>query len=127
MSNEIVNEYEAEAAARWPEKFEESQSKLAKLDDQQKRDLFDLGKEITQVMADLFVAGADAGSPEVQAQVARHYKWLCQFWIPSAGAYKGMGEMYVADPRFTAYYDKFAVGLAPFMSEGMTHYAARNL
>jgi MerR family transcriptional regulator, thiopeptide resistance regulator len=127
MTTENLNEYAAEASERWPEKFEESQSKLAKLNDQQKRDLFNLGKEITQEIARLFVAGLEAESSEVQTQIGRHYRWLCQFWIPSAGAYRGMGEMYVADPRFAAYYDKFAEGLAPFMAAGMYYYAARNL
>jgi MerR family transcriptional regulator, thiopeptide resistance regulator len=127
MSAENLTGYEAEAAERWPEKFEESQSKLAKLNEQEKRNLFDLGKEITQEIAGLFVAGLAAESSEVQTQVGRHYRWLCQFWIPSAGAYRGIGEMYVADPRFAAYYDNFASGLAPFMAAGMYHYAARNL
>jgi hypothetical protein len=33
-----------------------------------------------------------------------------------------MGQMYVDDPRFTAYYDKIAPGLAAFLQEALKIY-----
>ena len=127
MPSQINNQYADEAQSRWPEQYAQSERNLAKLNDQEKRQLFDLGKQITAQIAQLFETKFSANSAEVQAQIGNHYRWLCQFWTPTADTYRGMGEMYAADERFTAYYDGFAVGLAPFMSEAMTNYAARNL
>ena len=36
--------------------------------------------------------------------------------------YRGLGDMYVADPRFAAYYEKYAPGLAQFMRDAMHAY-----
>lgn len=127
MATEFVNEYADEAAERWPDKFAESNRNLASMTDAEKRELFDLGKEVTAQIAKLFEAKIPADSAETQTQIARHYSWLSQFWKPNREAYVGMGQMYVADPRFTAYYDKFAVGLAPYMCAAMLVYSEANL
>ncbi|MEK7473928.1 MAG: TipAS antibiotic-recognition domain-containing protein [Patescibacteria group bacterium] len=34
--------------------------------------------------------------------------------------------MYIDDPRFTAYYEKYKLGLAKIISEAMIYYADRN-
>ena len=127
MATEIVNEYADEAAERWPDKYAESNRNLASMSDTEKRDLFALGQEVTSELAALFTAGEPADSKQTQLQVARHYGWLSTFWKPNREAYTAMGQMYVADPRFTAYYDKFAVGLAPYMCAAMLVYAEANL
>ena len=49
------------------------------------------------------------------------------FWTPNKAAYIGLGEMYVTDERFTAFYDKIAPGLASFMKHSMTIWANNNL
>ncbi|WP_334295401.1 TipAS antibiotic-recognition domain-containing protein [Cellulosilyticum sp. WCF-2] len=36
----------------------------------------------------------------------------------------GLAKGYVDDPRFTAYYDKIAVGAAQFLYEAISHYYA---
>jgi hypothetical protein len=36
---------------------------------------------------------------------------------------RGLGEMYVADARFTKNIDKVRPGLAAFLSQAMTYYA----
>jgi hypothetical protein len=41
--------------------------------------------------------------------------------------YKGLGQLYVDDPRFTAYYEKFATGLAQYMRDAMVFYAEEQL
>jgi hypothetical protein len=48
---------------------------------------------------------------------------LRTFYDPNPEMYRGLGEMYVADPRFTAFYDKYAEGLAPYMRDAMIAYA----
>ena len=58
-------------------------------------------------------------SPEVLALIVRHYEYLRYFYEPDLEMYRGLGQMYVDDPRFTAYYEKFVPGLAVFMREAI--------
>ena len=78
-------------------------------------------------MAAQFLAGAPVEDAEVQRLIGQHYSWVAAFWSPNREAYIGLGEMYVADPRFTATYDGFAPGLAPFMRDAMRVWAEANL
>jgi DNA-binding transcriptional MerR regulator len=121
------NPYAYEAEQRWPDNFAESQKRMGKLSPQQRGDVIEAGNEITRQLAALFKSEAAADSPEVQEQIDRHYNWVCNFWTPQRESYIGLGEMYVADARFIAHYNEFAVGLAPFIRDAILHYAALNL
>ena len=121
------NPYAYEAEQRWPDNFAESQKRMGKLSPQQRGDVIEVGNEITRQLAALFKSEAAADSPEVQEQIDRHYNWVCNFWTPQRESYIGLGEMYVADARFTAHYNEFAVGLAPFIRDAILHYATSNL
>ncbi|MCX4096622.1 MerR family transcriptional regulator [Nocardia sp. alder85J] len=71
-------------------------------------------------------AGLAPDSAEVQAIVARHYDWIVAGWQgrrPTAAAFTGLGDMYVADPRFAANYDEHGPGTAEFVRAAMTAYA----
>ena len=39
--------------------------------------------------------------------------------------HRGLAEMYLADPRFTGYYDRIAAGLAGYVSEAIIANADR--
>lgn len=121
------NKYAEEASERWPDKFAESQLRLGKLSDQEKRDLFTRTEENHQTLARLFTSGQSVGSDEVQQAIANHYGWVSAFWTPDRAAYIGLGEMYVSDSRFAANYDKYALGLAVFMRDAMKIWANENL
>ena len=59
--------------------------------------------EIQRGYAEAVAAGTPADDSSVQALTARHYAWVRAGWggtAPSAEAYLGLGDMYVADPRF---------------------------
>ncbi|MFP4114662.1 MAG: MerR family transcriptional regulator [Spirochaetota bacterium] len=49
------------------------------------------------------------------------------FYEADASRYRGLAEMYVADHRFTAYYDGFAPGLAEFLAQAIRHDAGARL
>lgn len=83
--------------------------------DQWWRSLGDEGRKTFQAeesairsgLAAALEAGLDPASAEVQALVGRHYAWVAAAWganAPSDEAYLGLGEMYVADPRFAKHY-----------------------
>ena len=126
--DQLVNDpYAAEAEQRWADNYAESRRRLGRLSADEQRALFDQGPGITQALADVMNAGYDPKSPEAQAVIAGHYAWICSFWTPNREAYIGLGEMYVADERFKAHYEKFAAGLDVFARDAMRQYAFANL
>jgi len=66
------------------------------------------GEEIARTTAGLMTKGFSHDSPEVQEQIGRFYKHLHNFYDPSYEMFKGLGQMYVDDPRFTEVYEKRA-------------------
>lgn len=52
-----------------------------------------------------------------------HRQWLSVFYPQYSKEYhRGLGEMYVADERFKAHYDKLAVGCAEFLRDAINAY-----
>ena len=73
-------------------------------------------------------AGEAVDSEGVQAITQRLYDWLSVTGNTVTKEYfVGLGEMYVADPRFTANYDVHGVGTAAFIRDAMKVYAGRKL
>jgi DNA-binding transcriptional MerR regulator len=73
-----------------------------------------------------FLAGLPADGDEAQAITRRHVDWLAITTTPSKEYLAGLGEMYVADPRFTANYDKHGPGTAGYVRDALKVYAERN-
>jgi DNA-binding transcriptional MerR regulator len=119
--------YDDEARERWPEQFAESQRRAAAMTPE---DMERIQKETTANMirmAELMAAGTPVEDEAVQDAVHEHYVGLCRWWTPNAEAYVCVGRMYVDDERFTATYDKIAVGLAAYYRDAIAHYAATRL
>ena len=118
--------YEEEARQRWggsPE-FEESQRRVKRYT---KADWDAIQQEGTQIMEGL-VAAMDRGpaDPEAQQWVTRHHAQINErFYACSAEVYRGLGEMYVQEPRFTAFYEKYKTGLAHFLRDAIRVYCDR--
>lgn len=56
-----------------------------------------------------------------------HKQWLCFYWDRySKEAHAGLAEMYVADERFTAYYDKVQSGATEFLRDAIVIYTNKN-
>ncbi|WP_067825827.1 MerR family transcriptional regulator [Nocardia inohanensis] len=75
-------------------------------------------------------AGLPVDSAEVLDIVQRHYDWVTVGWQgkrPTAEAFTGLGEMYVADPRFAANYDKHGAGGAIYVRDAMRAFAETRL
>ena len=62
--------------------------------------------------------------PEGRDLCALHRRWLA---VTVKGLtpekHRGIAELYVADPRFTAYYDKAVPGCARFLRDAVAHWA----
>ncbi|MBE9916424.1 MerR family transcriptional regulator [Paenibacillus donghaensis] len=115
------NPYEQEARERWGDKaVAESNEKLNKLS---KREQGDLEKEMNAIYRKL--ADLRHGSPsteEAQLAVGEWYQLLNRLGSYSLEAFKGLGQMYAEDERFTRNIDRFGAGLAVFMRDAMTEY-----
>ncbi|AJD90364.1 MerR family transcriptional regulator [Jeotgalibacillus malaysiensis] len=68
----------------------------------------------------------DPASPEAQKAVALHKEWLSFTWPKySREAHAGLGDMYVSDERFTAYYDQYVEGGTKFLRDAISVYAGK--
>ena len=71
-------------------------------------------------IAALMRAGKPVTDPEVQAAVEEHRLLIDRWFYPcSIQMHKGLGSMYVADPRFTENLDKLGEGYAQYLSDAI--------
>ena len=87
---------------------------------------YDAVTALEQELNDTLRMAFEQGDPasELGQKVAElHKKWLCYYWKDyKEAAHIGLAEMYVADERFTAHYDKIAVGCAVFLRDAIVIY-----
>lgn len=129
MENEWKDPYADEARERWghTEAYKESarRTKLYKAEDWAK--IKAEGEAVEAGMAALLAAGEapDGAKAMDQAEQARLYidRW---FYPCSHKMHVGLADMYLADARFTAYYEERAAGLAAFVAGAIKANAMRN-
>jgi MerR family transcriptional regulator, thiopeptide resistance regulator len=119
--------YEAEVDERWPEQAAEARRRTAHWTKDDYRDVAREGVELARRFADFKQQGLPVDDERVLEAVQDHYDGVCKFWTPNAAAYRGLGEMYVADQRFRDYYDKHGAGTAEFVRDAIGVYADRRL
>jgi len=79
------------------------------------------------------MVGEDPHSDAVQEQIARHYDMIRGFWGMRAGeaikaaAYKGLGDLYASDERYTTVDGRPDPQFAQFMRAAMAHFAETKL
>lgn len=82
-----------------------------------------LEEEIRTALARAVQAGETAAGAEGQRIAALHRRWLSYSWEAyTPQAHRGLGRLYTADPRFTAYYDKEVPGCAAFLCRAIEAY-----
>lgn len=85
-----------------------------------------LGEEIIATLKEAYAIGDPAG--ELAQKVAdMHRQWLGFTWPSySKEAHAGLAEMYVADQRFTAYYDRACEGATKFLRDAIIVYTSKS-
>ncbi len=74
----------------------------------------------TQAYADAMRRGLPPDSPEAMDAAEAHRQLVTRwFYDCSPQMHRGLGDMYVADPRFTAHYDRLEPGLAQWVREAV--------
>jgi DNA-binding transcriptional MerR regulator len=112
--------YEAEVRERWSETeaYAESSKRTARYT---KDDWKRMGEEagvINQSLADLFAAGTSPEAETSMEAAEQHRLHIDRWFYPcSHELHAGLGEMYVADPRFTKFWDEIRPGLAAFVRD----------
>lgn len=122
------NPYEAEARERWGDEAVDASYERMKgwtpADAEQARTGY---AKVHQGLAPLLAAGVPVDDPRVQQLVALHYEVVSLFWTPDAAAYRGLGQMYVEDPRFRQNIGQGNDALVEYLRDAMDVYAAANL
>ncbi|MDH3731199.1 MAG: TipAS antibiotic-recognition domain-containing protein [Acidimicrobiia bacterium] len=116
-------EYEAEAAERWGNTaaYAESAPRTAAYT---KADWERIGAEAAEIsngLAALMEAEVAPDSESEMQLAERHRRHISEwFYECPPQMHAALGEMYVADPRFSANFDKAGEGLAAYLSAAIT-------
>lgn len=122
------SQYAEEVRERWgdTDAYRQSQQRLADMTAEDTARIEAEGIAHAERLAAAFTAGVAPDSPqamdlaeEARLQIDR------QFYDCSKEMHVHLGEMYVADPRFTEYYDRHAPGLAVWFRDAIVANADR--
>jgi MerR family transcriptional regulator, thiopeptide resistance regulator len=124
FDEEEFKKNQEEARDRWghTDAWKQSQERTKHWTKEDYQRIVKEGAKWTGKLATLREQGLSADSPEVQEMIGQHYEGLRTFYEPSYEMYRGLGQMYVDDPRFSGYYEKFGKGLAIYMRDAMIHF-----
>lgn len=113
------NPYEEEARKRWGDKVvNDAKEKTANQD---------FEAQFNSIYRELAEIRHEAPTSDIaQKGIEKWFNMLNTMGNYSLDAFKELGEMYVADERFTNNIDQFGEGLAVFMRDAMNVYADRN-
>lgn len=114
-------EYGAEARGKYGDTaVDASKAKLMGLSPEQYGEMQKLSARINAALAAAVRAGEAPDGPEGRRIAGLHKQWLCFTWPKyTPKAHLGLAEMYVADERFTAYYDAETPGCAAFLRDAV--------
>ncbi len=128
FKKDLVKENEEKYGKEIREKYgdktvDESNAKMMNLSPEEYQKLQDLAAEISTRLEEAVNNHLDPKGEEGLAIAALHKEWLGFTWPSySVEAHKGLGQMYVDDERFTAYYDKNVSGCAVFLRDAISEH-----
>lgn len=122
------DQYAQEVEERWgdTDAYRESQRRVAGYSKQDWLTIKAEGEEINRRFAEAKGSGADPRGV-VAMDLAEEHRQHISRWFYDCGyeIHRGLGDMYVGDPRFTATYEVVAEGLATYLREAIHANAAR--
>lgn len=122
FKDDDIKEYQEEARQRWgnTDAYKQSMAKVSKMTKAEMDKLKKDGEAHTKTIAENMHKGV--AHPDVQALIQKSYDGVNFFYPCSLEMFRNLGKMYVADPRYGAYYEKHAKGLAEFMEHAIAYY-----
>ncbi|MCA1032247.1 TipAS antibiotic-recognition domain-containing protein [Bacillus timonensis] len=124
--NEAKEKYVEEVKERWGSTtaYQESKNKTAKYTPTDWERITTQANEITSGFASLL--GKDPTCDDAQGLVRKWQQHITvNYYSCTNEILAGLGEMYVADERFTKNIDKAGAGTAAFMSKAIAHYCKK--
>jgi DNA-binding transcriptional MerR regulator len=117
-----MEEYKKEAKKRWgnTEAWKQSQERTKHWTREDYKRIAEEGNKFTAALSKLM--DREVEDQEVQKMIAQHYAGIQTFYDCSLEMYRGLGNLYVEDARFAAFYDKFRPGMAKFMQKAIAYY-----
>ncbi len=121
LSKQQAEAYAEEARRRWdPKLVDESNARVKKWSREKwavvNKDLDEILKQLAGLM------GSPVADPEVQSLIVRHHAYLNNFYEVKPEMYRGLGRLYIEDPRFHAYFGKYRAGLAEYLQKAIDAY-----
>lgn len=106
-----------------PEAVEASNSRILSMTEEEHGQWRALEAEILSALAAAVRDREDPAGPEGRRIAELHRRWLSCTWTAyTPQAHRGVAELYTADERFTAYYDKEVPGCAAFLRDAVRAY-----
>ena len=112
-------EYAAEAEERWgdTDAWKQSRRRVARFTKQDWRDIKTEADALLGALARAKRDGVDPGSARADELAARHRASIERFYDCGDDMHACLAQMYLADERFTRYYDDVEPGLARFVHD----------
>jgi DNA-binding transcriptional MerR regulator len=127
FKQKLVNDNEAKYGKEIRQKYgdemvNKSNQRLKGMTQEQCDEVTKLAAAVTETLNAAFLTGDPAGEL-AQKAADLHRRWLCYYWDSyTKEAHAGVAQMYVDDPRFTAYYDEKQPGTAEFFRDAILIY-----
>lgn len=115
-------EYQDEVKERWgdTDAYRESVRRVARYGKEDWLEIKAEGDRVNAALVEAMAAGRAPTDPEVLALAEQHRMQIDRWFYPCPHEmHATLGEMYVADPRFTETYDELAEGLARFVRDAI--------
>jgi DNA-binding transcriptional MerR regulator len=122
-------EYEAEAAERWgdTDAYEESARRTKRYTKDDWKKVLAEADAISAAIVAIMDDGVPADGQRAMGVAEQHRLQIDRRFYPcSLETHVGLAEMYVADPRFTANYEKIHPGMARYLCDAIKANAARH-
>ena len=124
FTEEQQEQYADEAAQRWdPETVKASMRRWKGYSKEKKAAIIEEGKLIYQDMVGAMDEGIE--SETVQATVSRWHQHLRNFYEPTPQMLQGLGQMYIDDPAFRAFYEKLHPDMPEFIRDAIVYYCEK--
>lgn len=123
------DQYADEAEQRWggTDAYRQSQRRVATYTKDHWVQIQSESEQLYRRLAGAMAAGTPAGSPAAMDLAEEHRSQISRwFYDCSYQIHRGLGEMYVSDPRFTQNIDRYAPGLAAYLREAILANASRD-
>ena len=127
---EHQKKYEDEVKERWgnTDAYRISTQRASKYTKEDWEKISAAGDEYMKEMIACFSEKVAYSDPRMMTVCEKARGHISTFFYPcSLEMYSNLGNMYIADERFTAFYDKFAPGLAAYYNEAIQHYCITNI